>query len=131
MFIGGRWTLHEKQFHINCLEMLAILFSLKSFCSNEHDKHIRVFTDNATALTYIKHMGGTKSQNFNKLAKDIWLWCQDRNIWLSVAFIPGKDSKDNTTADANSRHFENERTEWMLNPTKFDKIVSLLKKARY
>ena len=44
------------------------------------------------------------------MAKKIWNWCIERNIWLSVAHIPGKD---NFVADFESRGNQKE-AEWML-----------------
>ena len=44
------------------------------------------------------------------MAKKIWEWCIERNIWLSVAHIP---RKDNFVADFESRRNQKE-AEWML-----------------
>lgn len=33
-------------------------------------------------------MGG-KSHLFHELTRNIWLWCIDRNIWLTVNPVPG------------------------------------------
>ena len=48
-----------------------------------------------------------------RIAKNIWIWCLNRKINLTVTFIPGKH---NVEADKKSRKF-NDRTEWRLNPT--------------
>ena len=122
---GGRWTEQEQEFHINYLEILAIFFVLKSFCSQVKNKHIRIFTDNATAKAYINNMGGTRSPLCNRIAKDIWFWCLDRNIWLSIGFVAGKD---NVIADRNSRIFVNQTAEWMLRQELFEKMTNLLGK---
>jgi hypothetical protein len=66
-------------------------------------------------------MGGSKSISCNKIAREIWFWCMNREIWISAAHIPGAK---NTIADRCSRVF-NDHTEWMLNPTIF-KRISLL-----
>ena len=55
---GGLFTENEKQLHINVKEMLAILFSLKSFCKLDHYTHIKVMTNNMTAVSYVREMGG-------------------------------------------------------------------------
>ncbi|KAJ8024051.1 hypothetical protein HOLleu_36667 [Holothuria leucospilota] len=34
-------------------------------------------------------MGGTKSPKCNVIAKSIWLWCIQQNIWISAAHISG------------------------------------------
>lgn len=115
---GGRWSLIEKINHINVLELMAIELALKSFASKFIHKHVKILTDNACAVAYITHMGGSKSRECNAVANRIWLWCKDRGIWLSVSHIAGKENVD---ADQSSRVF-NDRTEWQLNPNIFEKL---------
>ena len=50
-----------------------------------------------------------------KVARDIWLWCIEKKIWLSATRIPGIQ---NETADRLRRNFQN-RTEWQLQPSVF------------
>ena len=112
--IGGRWKDSERltnDNNINYLELLAAFLALKSFCSNCNNLHVKLNLDNTTAVAYISHMGGSKSHDCNGLAKELWLWCIARSIWVSVAHLPGVQ---NVTADRKSRHFQDE-TEWMLN----------------
>ena len=120
--IGGEWSLSEQEYHINYLELLALFFALKSFCSLVRNQHVRVFTDNSTAMVYVNKMGGTRSPLCNQLTKDIWSWCQERNIWISAGFVPGKD---NTVADHRSRNLKNDRTEWMLDKNLFAEIIKV------
>ena len=54
---GGLWSAKEHCFHINHLEMKAVLFGLQSLCSDLTDKHIRIQSDNTTAVSYINAMG--------------------------------------------------------------------------
>ena len=65
-------------------------------------------------------MGGMQSQICNDLAKYIWSWCQERDLWISVYFAPGKENK---VADSNSKYF-NENTEWELDQNIFEEIIS-------
>ena len=111
---GGLWTPHDMG-HINVLELKAAFLALQSFCNNHKSVHIRLMVDNATAVCYIREMGGSRSPECNKVARDIWLWAKNRNIWLSAAHIPGKL---NVSADAESRNFKME-TEWMLSTSEF------------
>ena len=39
---GGLWSLEEQAFHINHLELKAVLSGLKSLCSTIRNKHIRI-----------------------------------------------------------------------------------------
>ena len=63
--------------------------------------HVRVMSDNTSAVSYIITMGGCRSLVCYSLAKEIWDWAIDRNIWLSVAHIPGFSDVD---ADQLSRN---------------------------
>jgi hypothetical protein len=56
MNAGGNWTPIGAQ-HINYLEMLAVLFALKSFSSQVSGKHVKVLMDNTTAVAGINQMG--------------------------------------------------------------------------
>ena len=75
-------------------------------------------SDNTTAIAYINNMGGIKSSTCNEVAKDIWLCCEKHNIWISAAFIPGKENK---AADKKSREFD-DATEWQLSTNVFYEI---------
>ena len=116
----GEWT--EKSLHINQLEIIAVLFTLKSLCGNHVNQHIRVFSDNTTAVDYINNMGGVRSPECNDLAGQVWTWCQERNIWISMAHIKGVD---NVYADMLSRKIHDEAKEWSLNESRFRKIYNL------
>ena len=117
---GGNWSDKESGFHINYLELLAAWFALKSFAKVKSDIHIKMCIDNTTALAYIGNMGG-KLPALNELARKIWLWCIDKNIWLSVAYI---ESENNVEADNESR-LNHDNLEWNLNRTLFDEITKL------
>ena len=76
--------------------------------------------DNTTSVTYLNKMGGTHSKTCNEVAKNIWFWAIERNIWLSAAFIPGRH---NVVADFHSRSFQ-DNTEWTLSEPFFTKLVN-------
>ena len=114
---GGRWTFEESQDHINILELRAIYFALKSFCKQDFT-HVKVLTDNTTALAYVKHMGGVRSSQCNELAQQIWRFCEEHTIWITIAHVPGVH---NVVADYKSRHFS-DNVEWTLSPRLFDRI---------
>ncbi len=114
---GGHWSIDEQDQHINFLELKACYLGLLSLCSTYKDVHIQIYMDNTTSCAYITHFGG-KKQALNDLAREIWIWCIDKNIWLTVGHVPGVA---NIEADALSRKF-NEDLEWSLNMEVFRNI---------
>lgn len=114
---SGLWSKSDSELHINFLEMKAAFLSLQYFCSGLSDKHVRLYLDNTVAIKYLDKMGGRKV-TLNNLTKEIWEWCKDRNIWISVFHIPGSR---NCVADALSRK-NNEDMEWMLCSKVFQRI---------
>ena len=93
---GGHWTVEESKFHINVLELMAILLSLKRLLPEIANSHIRIQSDSTTAVHYINNLGGVKSLDCHKLAKDIWSWAICRNNHLSAEHLPGSE---NSVAD--------------------------------
>ncbi|XP_068680072.1 uncharacterized protein [Montipora foliosa] len=118
---GGRWSPEEQLMHINTSELLAIQFGLQSFFNDCRHSHIKVFTDNTTAVSYLRNMGGSHSTLCNDISWEIWLWCKVRDLWLTVAHIPGSE---NTIADKASRIF-NDASEWQLDKTCFDNLAKM------
>ena len=68
-------------------------------------------------MAYINGLGG-KTPRCNAVARQIWLWCQKHNNWLTATHLPGLL---NTHADLESRSIH-DNTEWKLNTILFDKI---------
>ena len=118
---GGRWTEQESLLHINLLELKAVYFALQSLCSHLHNTHLCIKSDNSTTVAYLNNQGGSIISLFLQ-AKSIWLWCEERNIFITAVHIMGKT---NTTADFMSRHFS-DSTEWKLNEKVFDKVCKVL-----
>ena len=75
------------------LELLAAKLVLTALCKLLTNCHIQLMVDNMTAVSYINKMGGTHSKSCNELAREIWLWAKDKNIWLSAEHIAGKENK--------------------------------------
>jgi len=120
---GGHWTAEEARNHINYLELLAIYLALKSFSPIINGQHVKVMVDNMTALSDINHMGTSSSEKRNDLAKEIWLWCAQRNIWLTAVHIPGVE---NVEADRQSRR-SHSQLEWTLDRTIFRDCINAAK----
>ena len=107
---GGNWNETEQNQHINVLEMKASLFGLRALCDHLSNTHIRIKTDSKTGACYINAKGGSKSLPCNEVARQIWHWCTDRNIYVSAEHVQGKL---NAEADYLSRHQDNS-SEWSL-----------------
>jgi len=118
---GGQWTDREQISHINELELTAAWYGLKCLCYDKYDCHIKIMTDNITTMVCINKQGSARSRRCNHIARRIWTWCIDRNIWVTSAHCPGVL---NIEADEASRKFDNE-SEWKLNPRVFQDIRAL------
>lgn len=123
----GWWTELEKKEHINWLELRAIFLGLQHFCPHFKNCNILIRTDNTTALAYVNRMGSVKFPKLGTLAKEIWQWCESRNLWIFAAYI---SSKDNWQADEESRSLPPE-TEWSLSVTAFQKITNFFGEPEY
>ena len=115
--INGRWFLHEKENHINVLELTAIKFAIEAYLPLREST---LFSDNTTAISYINKKGGTKCMVLNDLAFHIWQFCINYNAHLSAAHIPGAH---NLLADIASRQFQ-DSAEWALPQHVFQNIIS-------
>ncbi len=58
---AGLWTGPQLQWHINCLELLAVWLALRRFKMLLHEKHVLVHTDNTVTVAYINHRGVASS----------------------------------------------------------------------
>ena len=117
---GGRWKADEIN-HINVLELKAIFIGVLTYCKGKNYKHVRVMSDNITAVSYVNNKGRIKSEFCNEIAKELWVWCTSQNMWISAAHIPGTQ---NTEADTFSRNFS-EAIEWKLSTHLFQKVSSM------
>ena len=79
---GGQFALDESLLHINVLELKAVLFGLKSLCSHLRQTHIKVLSDNTTAVCAINNMGSCKSLLCDQEVRRIWSWDTERDIFL-------------------------------------------------
>lgn len=107
----GWWTDVDEGKHINILELKAIHFGLKCFARNLKNCNVLIRTDNTTALACVNRMGSIQHQSLNNLARQIWKFCELRNIYIFASYIR---SSSNTQADEASRVLRSD-TEWSLN----------------
>ena len=98
------------------IKQIKTLRAGKSICE------ILLRVDNTTAMAYINRMGGIKFPKLNSLAREIWQWCESRNLHIFASYI---NTKENKIADAESRVLPSE-TEWELADWAFEKIKNEL-----
>lgn len=118
----GHWTESELNMHINSLELKAAFYGLRIFASKLRDCSILLRIDNTTAISYINRMGGIQHIHLNELARNIWQWCEDRNIHIFASYVK---SSDNVIADRESRKM-NMDTEWELAEYAFSEVTHKL-----
>ena len=107
---NGVWSKKETFLHINAKETLACFLGLETFFREATDCQILCQLDNTTAVAYINHMGGTKSDQCQDIAAQIWAFCERRKLWVWAVHIPGKENQE---ADFQSRNFR-ENIEWSM-----------------
>ena len=118
------FTAREKETkHINELEAFGAAFAVKAFAKDLRNVHVHVRSDNTTTVAALNRFGSSKALAVNEVARDLWLWCFDRDIWVTASYIPGVD---NETADAASRKFHFD-LEWKLNPQCFAILLVFFK----
>ena len=98
--LSGSWSPLSSRFSINHRELLAVLFAVKGFLPSRRGRVVAVFSDNTTALAYLKKQGGTRSSTLNMVAQSVLRLCEDSQVRLLPQFIPGKL---NVLADSLSR----------------------------
>ena len=109
--VSGLWTPQERSLHINLLELRAIRLSLSHFTEEFRGKAVAVFSDNATALSYLAKEGGTRSGILNAEAQSVLQWAEDHAVQIIPQFVKGSS---NVLADCLSRRDQVISTEWTL-----------------
>ena len=120
--INGRWSWEEKLLHINVLELKAIELAILAYVPLQPEvKHLRIKSDNTTAISYVNKQGGTHCMLLNDMAVNIWRICFEWGLHISASHIPGAH---NVLADTASREF-NDSSEWAIPQQVFNKLVSV------
>ncbi|CAJ0929351.1 unnamed protein product [Ranitomeya imitator] len=114
----GKWSPVEATMPINILEIRAILLALRAFHHLLAASHIRIQSDNATAVAYVNHQGGTRSAQAMREVSHILHWAEDMGSVLSAVHIPGVD---NWETDFLCRQGI-DSGEWSLHPKNFRQI---------
>lgn len=101
------------------IKLKAAFYALKSLAATCCNCDILLRLDNTTALSYINRFGSVRFPMLSSIAKDIWQWCEERNIFLFASHIP---SAENVVADSESRRLDT-NTEWSLSDSGFRTIL--------
>ena len=109
--VSGTWTDVQKSWHINQLELQAVILAINHFQDVLRNQVVLIATDNSTTLSYIRKQGGTKSYSLNILTTQLFKLASRLNLTLHGRHIPGRK---NVLADQLSRAGQVAPTEWTL-----------------
>ena len=86
-------------------------------------KHIKIWSDNTTAVQSLNKLGTCRSEACHKIVVEIWEWARKHGYFLTAAHIPGIENEE---ADRQSRAKHNSELEWQIDSTilrkSFDKL---------
>lgn len=116
----GSWSAYQRTLHINVLELLAVLYGLKSLMKIRNSR-ILLRVDNTTAVSYINRYGGCRASQCHKVAKLVWQWCEEKCNFIYASYVNTKLN----TADSLSRETE-DNSDFMLQKSKFVYICKKL-----
>ena len=116
-FVSGFWLEGEASLSINHRELLAVERGLRVLSACLEGRVVAVFSDNTTAVTYLRRQRGTLSPALNAVAQRILRWAEQLNIVLMPQFVPGGN---NVVADALSRPNQVIGSEWVLHQEVFN-----------
>ena len=111
-FVQARWSPSDSLLHINYLELKAVFLAIRSLFSGSSPISLLILCDNIPTVSYINHMGGTKSPFLCQLSLDLWEYCLAHNIWLKAVYFRGED---NVRADRLSRFFSDNHDYYLSN----------------
>ena len=118
--VSGLWSVSEAQQSINWRELRAVELSLLALSHQLQDQIVALFSDNTTAVSYLRKAGGTRSEDLNSLAQRILRFCETFRICLLPQFVSGSL---NVVADGLSRKNQVLGAEWTLCQEVFMEIL--------
>lgn len=113
----SRWTSHSS----NAKALRAVMEAMLSFSPTIKGRHVKIFSDNTTAVSYIKKLGGTRTASLMSIAEEILIWAEKNLASLVAVYLKGEQ---NTLADFLSREILH-KTEWCLNQTIFNHLTAI------
>ena len=79
----GQWSASQRSWHINVLEMQAVIYAVRDFLPHLRSRVVRLMCDNAVTVAYIKKEGGTRSHTLMQLTIRLLKWC-NRKVSISI-----------------------------------------------
>ena len=107
---GPRSTFH-RSWHINVLEMQAIINAVRDFLPHLRSRVMRLMCDSAVTVAYIKNEGGTQSYTLMQMTLRLLKWCDHKAMTLVPVHLPGVY---NIQANSLSRVGKTKNTEWTM-----------------
>ena len=107
----GQWSASQRSWHINALEMQAVINAVSDFLPHLRSRVVRLMCDNAVTVAYIKNEGGTRSYTLMQMTIRLLKWCDRKAITLVPIHLPGVH---NIQADSLSRVGQTLNTEWTM-----------------
>ena len=88
---GEPWSMAERKFHINALELKTAKLDIMPFTLKERETlPVHIGMDNMTALSYLMKMeGGTKNQELTAISKEIWQYLLKQKVTITAEYLPG------------------------------------------
>ena len=87
--IQGTWSKEMGNWHINCLELQAVILTIQNFLPQLRNQSVLIRSDNTTVVQFINKQGGTKSPQLCYKAWELWQMAIKNNMNLKAAHIAG------------------------------------------
>lgn len=116
----GTWDAEVQKRSSNYKELCTIFHALQATQEVLSGSHVRILSDNSTAIAYINKQGGTQNGELMKLSFEILSLAETKFLSLGAIHLRGKE---NVMADFLSRHML--QAGWCLNKQVFSNITSL------
>ena len=107
----GQWSVSQRSWHINVLEMQAVINAVRDFLPLLRSRVVRLMCDIAVTVAYINNEGGTQSYTLTQMTIHLLKWCDHKVITLVPVHLPGVH---NIQADSLSRVGQTLNTEWTM-----------------
>ena len=85
----GQWSASQRSWHINALEMQAVINAVRDFLPHLRSRVVRLMCDNAVTVAYIKNEGGTQWYTLMQMTIRLLKWCDHKAITLVPVHLPG------------------------------------------